>query len=71
LKDAADVKGRWEQARALLDEHAHAVSDVFSWDDPRPALGVLYPLAVFLKNGKISTELLVSEGPAENQKAVP
>jgi predicted ATP-grasp superfamily ATP-dependent carboligase len=71
LKDAANVKGRWEQARALLDEHAHAVSDVFSWDDPRPALGVLYPLAVFLKNGKISTELLVSEGPADNQKAIP
>jgi len=40
-----------------------AVSDVWSWHDPLPALGVLYPLAVFLKNGKVSTELLVSEEP--------
>ena len=28
--------------------------------DPLPALGLLYPLAVFLKHGKVSTELLVS-----------
>jgi hypothetical protein len=41
----------------------HTVSDVWRWDDPLPALGVLYPLAVFMKNGKVSTELLVSEEP--------
>jgi predicted ATP-grasp superfamily ATP-dependent carboligase len=71
LKQTADMRGRWERARALLDDHAHAISDIYSSDDPRAVLGVLYPLAVFLKNGKVSTELLVSEGPAENiEKAV-
>jgi predicted ATP-grasp superfamily ATP-dependent carboligase len=60
LKHGVDVKGRWEQARLLLHEHHNTVSDVLSWDDPLPALGVLYPLAVFMKHGKISTELLVS-----------
>jgi biotin carboxylase len=60
LKGGFDMKARWEHARALLDQHHGAVSDLFSWDDPRPALGVLYPLAVFLKNGKVNTELLVS-----------
>jgi hypothetical protein len=36
---------------------------VWSWRDPLAALGVLYPLAVFMKKGKVSTELLVSEEP--------
>ena len=60
LKHDVDVQGRWEHARMLLHDHHNTVSDVLSWDDPLPALGVLYPLAVFMKHGKISTELLVS-----------
>jgi predicted ATP-grasp superfamily ATP-dependent carboligase len=60
LKHSGDLKARWEHARTLLAEHHNTVSDVLSWDDPLPALGVLYPLAVFMKHGKISTELLVS-----------
>jgi predicted ATP-grasp superfamily ATP-dependent carboligase len=63
LKTAVDVKHRWEHARRLLEDHRGTVSDVWRWDDPLPALGVLYPLAVFMKNGKVSTELLVSEEP--------
>ncbi len=60
LKHGVDVKARWEHARMLLHYHHNTVSDVLSWDDPLPALGILYPLAVFMKHGKISTELLVS-----------
>lgn len=60
IKGGFDMKARWEHARTLLHDHHGAVSDLFSWDDPRPALGVLYPLAVFMKNGKVNTELLVS-----------
>jgi predicted ATP-grasp superfamily ATP-dependent carboligase len=60
LKHGVDVEGRWEHARTLLGDHHNTVSDVLSWNDPLPALGVLYPLAVFMKHGKISTELLVS-----------
>jgi predicted ATP-grasp superfamily ATP-dependent carboligase len=63
LKTAVDVKQRWEHARRLLEDHRGTVSDVWRWDDPLPALGVLYPLAVFMKNGKVSTVLLVSEEP--------
>lgn len=64
FKDAADVSGRLERMKELFRDHHHAVSDVFKWEDPLPALGVLYPMAVFLKHGKVSTELLVSEGRA-------
>ena len=46
--------------------------DVFSSDDPAPMLGILYPLVVFLKHGKINMELLSSESgparPAEESK---
>ena len=62
FKDAVDVKGRLEHLKALLGDHRGAVSDVFSVRDPLPALGLFYPLAVFLKHGKVSTSLLVSEG---------
>ena len=64
FKDAADVSGRLERMKELFRDHRHAVSDVFKWEDPLPALGFLYPMAVFLKHGKVSTELLVSEGRA-------
>jgi hypothetical protein len=63
MKHAVGVKQRWEHATKLLQDHRNTVSDVWSWHDPLAALGVLYPLAVFMKNGKISTELLVSEEP--------
>jgi predicted ATP-grasp superfamily ATP-dependent carboligase len=63
LTQAIDVRERWERARKLLDDHRGTVSDVWRWNDPRPVLGILYPLAVFVKNGKVSTELLVSEEP--------
>jgi predicted ATP-grasp superfamily ATP-dependent carboligase len=64
FKDAADVPGRMERMKELFRDHRNSVSDVFKWEDPLPALGFLYPMAVFLKHGKLSTELLVSEGKA-------
>jgi hypothetical protein len=60
LTHSGDLQARWDHARQLLADHHNTVSDVLSWHDPLPALGVLYPLAVFMKHGKISTELLVS-----------
>lgn len=60
LRHSGDLKERWEHAQQMLADHHSTVSDVLSWNDPLPALGVLYPLAVFLKHGKVSTELLVS-----------
>jgi predicted ATP-grasp superfamily ATP-dependent carboligase len=68
--DAVDVKGRLDRIRDLFRDHEHAVSDVFKWEDPLPALGFLYPMAVFVKHGRVSTELLVSEGRAGMNEAV-
>jgi hypothetical protein len=69
FKDAADVSGRLERMKELFRDHRNSVSDVFKWEDPLPALGFLYPIAVFLKHGKVTTELLVSEGRAGMKEA--
>ena len=50
------------KAKELLEEHKHNVYDVLSGDDPLAALGILYPLAVFLRHGKVNMELLTGEG---------
>ena len=62
LKDFLDVKNRVSEAKKLLDVHKNNVYDVLSVSDPLPTLGVLYPLAVFFKHGKVNMELLTSEG---------
>jgi predicted ATP-grasp superfamily ATP-dependent carboligase len=64
FKEATDLPGRWKRAKALLGDHRNAVSDVFRWSDPLPALGFLYPLAIFLRHGRVSLDLLLSEGRA-------
>jgi len=62
LRDYFDVKTRYNKARQLLDEHKDNIYDVLSSDDPFAALGVLYPLAVFLRHGKVNLELITGEG---------
>ncbi len=62
LKDFLDVKNRVSEAKKMLDVHKNNVYDVLSVSDPLPTLGVLYPLAVFFKHGKVNMELLTSEG---------
>jgi len=62
FKEYLDVKGRLKKARQLLEEHNDNIYDVLSRDDPWAALGVLYPLAVFLRHGKVNLELITGEG---------
>lgn len=50
-----------ELVRSKLEEHQGAVNDVMQGGDPLPALGVLYPLALMLRHGKLSMGLLTSE----------
>jgi hypothetical protein len=57
-----DARGRFDQAKALLEQHKDNVYDVLSREDPAAALGVLYPLAVFMKHGKVNLELITGEG---------
>ena len=69
VRDYFDAKARFNKARQLLEEHKNNIYDVLSHDDPLAALGVLYPLAVFLKHGKVNLELITGEGgPGDDDK---
>jgi predicted ATP-grasp superfamily ATP-dependent carboligase len=62
LRDYIDVKARYHKTKQLLEDHKDNIYDVLSRDDPKAALGVLYPLAVFLRHGKVNLELITGEG---------
>lgn len=53
--------GRIKDLPKLFKEQRGALNEYFSWDDPMPVLGLIYPLTVYLKYGKITPELLVGE----------
>jgi len=70
LKDVAHPKNVREYLRRMFEKHAGTLDDVMRADDPMPALGVLYPLALMLQHGKLSTAILVSEPePADARPA--
>lgn len=51
---------RLKAVKSVMDENKGAVNELFKKKDPLPLLGLLYPLAVFLKHGKVSPEMLVT-----------
>lgn len=59
---------RIEAVRKVLLENRGAVNELIRNDDPLPLLGLLYPLAVFLKNGKLSPDMLVTGTPKVKEK---
>ncbi len=65
LKEGLDPEGRAEAVRTLLDERQTTVSQLFAGDDPKAAVGLLYPLAIFLRQGKISVGAVVGAEPVE------
>ncbi len=44
----------------ILKQNRDAVNELFKKHDPLPVLGLLYPLAVFVKNGRLSRDMLVT-----------
>lgn len=52
---------RMKMVRALLHEAEGSINEFFSWDDPFPVFGLLYPLTVYVRQGKITPEALVGK----------
>ncbi len=68
-KDFFDMRARLAEAKRLLEEHKDNIYDILSGRDPLPVLGVLYPIAVLLRHGKVNMELLTGEGgPAPGEE---
>jgi predicted ATP-grasp superfamily ATP-dependent carboligase len=69
IKEYGDVKARARKVKGLLEDHKDNIYDVLSKDNPLAALGVLYPLAVFLRHGKVNLELITGEGGPDSDDA--
>ncbi|MFW5925866.1 MAG: ATP-grasp domain-containing protein [Myxococcota bacterium] len=63
LRDSMDMPARLEHARKLLLENEENVSTLFDPDDPWPVLGFIYPVALFLRHGHLSSALLSGAEP--------
>ncbi|UCE59696.1 MAG: ATP-grasp domain-containing protein [Phycisphaerales bacterium] len=68
LKQAADPKDLSAYLKGMFEKHQDTISDVIQADDPKPALGVLYPIALALKHGKLSMGVLTSEEDLETER---
>jgi hypothetical protein len=68
LKAVVDPGDIRETIRRKLEVHAGTVDDVLQRDDPMPALGLLYPLALMLKHGRLSVGILAGEPETETAK---
>jgi predicted ATP-grasp superfamily ATP-dependent carboligase len=58
LRASVDVSDRVSLARQLLLDKEAAVSMLFDTDDPLPVLGFVYPLAIFVRHGRLTPGLL-------------
>lgn len=64
--------GRFKAVAKLIKEGRGSVDEFFSWSDPLPVLGFLFPLMVYFKHGAISPELLIGEkGTHKDDPAYP
>jgi predicted ATP-grasp superfamily ATP-dependent carboligase len=61
LRDVADPGDLRDYLRGQFEKNVGAIDDIIQKDDPLPALGFLYPVALMLKHGKVSLGTLTSE----------
>jgi predicted ATP-grasp superfamily ATP-dependent carboligase len=68
LKQAANPKDLKAYFKEMFEKHRDTINDVTQADDPRPALGVLFPIALMLKHGKLSMGVLTSEAELPEER---
>ena len=56
---------RFKAVEKIIHLEHDSINEMFNWKDPLPVLGLLYPIAVFLKHGRINSKMLVSESKIE------
>lgn len=61
IKRAANPRDIRAYLQEMFEKHHGAINDVMQSDDPAPALGVLFPIAMMLKHGKLSMSVLTGE----------
>lgn len=67
LKSDLDPKERLELLEELLEQRQATVSQLLTDDDPGASLGLLYPLAIFLRRGTLTSGMMVGVEPLEGE----
>jgi len=65
LGKATNPVDRFKAVEEVIHTKRGSINEMFNWKDPLPVLGLLYPIAVFLKHGRINSKMLVSESKIE------
>ena len=65
LGKAVNPIDRFKAVEKVIHEKHGSVNEMFNWKDPLPVLGLLYPIAFFLKHGRINSKMLVSGSKIE------
>lgn len=68
IKEATDPKELRAYLKGMFEKHQGTINDIMQSDDPKPVLGVLYPLALMLKHGRLSMGVLTSEAELDEDK---
>ena len=68
--DILNPTERWDRVQELLDENEDNISQLMFKSDPTASLGLLYPLAIFLKHGRIDEELLHGSSPVDDEASL-
>lgn len=68
LREVASPKDLKAYFKEMFSIHRNTIDDILQADDPLPAMGFLFPLALMLKHGKISLGLLTSETEISDER---
>lgn len=66
-RDVMDPSARWRHIQKVLEENEHNIPQWLPEDDPAVAMGLLYPISIFLEHGRVDGELL--HGTIPNRKS--
>lgn len=58
LTESSNLEERIERVKTLFEEREDNLSEFFDAEDPKATIGLLYPVAAYLKYGKISQDIL-------------
>ena len=65
FSEAINPIDRFKAVEEVIHAKHGSINEMFNWKDPLPVLGLFYPIAVFLKHGRISSKMLFSGSKIE------
>jgi predicted ATP-grasp superfamily ATP-dependent carboligase len=68
IRDASNPSDIKAYLGEMFEKHRDTINDVLQSDDPRPAMGVLFPIALMLKHGKLSVGVLTAEAEIDEER---